>query len=98
MHRRPNAGGSCVAVGTAVARRPPRRSVRAGLLHTAPTLDEWRQSARSGADARYGRWEASAGPDEETEARSSDGVGSVAGGRGTSAEEPRSEERRVGKE
>ena len=27
-----------VAVGTAVARRPPRRSVRAELLHTAPAL------------------------------------------------------------
>ncbi len=38
---------TCVAVGTAVARRPPHRSVRAELLHTAPTLDEWRQSARS---------------------------------------------------
>jgi hypothetical protein len=47
-----------VAVGTAVTRRPPHRSVRAGLLHTAPTLDEWRRSARSAADAGYGRWEA----------------------------------------
>jgi hypothetical protein len=29
-----------VAVGTTVTRRPPHRTVRAGLLHTAPTLDE----------------------------------------------------------
>jgi hypothetical protein len=27
------------AVGTPVTRRPPHRTVRAGLLHTAPTLD-----------------------------------------------------------
>jgi transposase len=31
---------TCVAVGTPVTRRPPHRTVRAGLLHTAPTLDE----------------------------------------------------------
>ena len=31
--------GTCVAVGTTVTRRPPHRTVRAGLLHTAPTLD-----------------------------------------------------------
>ena len=29
-----------VAVGTIIADRPPHRSVRAGLPHTAPTLDE----------------------------------------------------------
>jgi hypothetical protein len=46
-----------VAVGTAVIPPPPHRSVRAELLHTAPTLDEWRQSARSDEDAEYGRWE-----------------------------------------
>ena len=40
-----------VAVGTPVARRPPHRSVRAGLLHTAPTSDIWRRSAHSDADA-----------------------------------------------
>jgi hypothetical protein len=34
--------------GTPVSRRPPYRSVGAGLLHTAPTSDEWRRSARSG--------------------------------------------------
>src|SRR5271170_5533643 len=42
---------SFVAVGTPISRRPPHRSVRAGLLHTAPTLDEWRRSAHSDADA-----------------------------------------------
>jgi hypothetical protein len=36
----PSAAATCVAVGTTVARRPPHRTVRAGLLHTAPTLDE----------------------------------------------------------
>ena len=34
-----------VAVGTPVTRRPPHRSVRAELLHTAPTSDAWRRSA-----------------------------------------------------
>jgi hypothetical protein len=29
-----------VAVGTVIAGRPPHRSVRAELPHTAPTLDE----------------------------------------------------------
>ena len=29
-----------IAVGTAIADRPPHRSVRAELPHTAPTLDE----------------------------------------------------------
>ena len=33
-----------VAVGTAIADRPPHRSVRAELPHTAPPLDGWRQS------------------------------------------------------
>src|ERR1700733_11727039 len=42
-----------VAVGTPVAQTPPHRSVRAELLHTAPTLDEWRRSARSDADAGF---------------------------------------------
>ena len=52
-----------VAVGTPVTRRPPHRSVRAGLLHTALTSDAWRQSARSDADAGCGRWESSGRPD-----------------------------------
>src|ERR1022692_4791600 len=33
------------AVGTTIADRPPHRSVRAELPHTAPTSDEWRQGA-----------------------------------------------------
>jgi hypothetical protein len=35
-----------VAVGTAIADRPPHRSVRAELPHTAPALDVSRQIAR----------------------------------------------------
>lgn len=34
-----------VAVGTLVDPAPPHRSVRAELLHTAPTSDTWRRSA-----------------------------------------------------
>jgi len=34
--------GHRVAVGVAITDRPPHRSVRALLAHTAPTLDEWR--------------------------------------------------------
>ena len=34
------AAATYVAVGTTVTRRPPHRTVRAGLLHTALTLDE----------------------------------------------------------
>jgi hypothetical protein len=33
------AGVTSVAVGTVIAGRPPHRSVRAELPHTAPTLD-----------------------------------------------------------
>jgi hypothetical protein len=40
-----------VTVGTAIANRPPCRSVQAGLPHTAPTLDGWRRNARQGKDA-----------------------------------------------
>ena len=50
-----------VAVGTAIADRPPHRSVRALLTHTAPTSDIWRQSGRSGKDAQVGAGEASVG-------------------------------------
>ena len=31
-----------VAVGTTIADRPPHRTVRAALPHTAPTLEDWR--------------------------------------------------------
>ena len=37
------AGDFRVAVGTIIADRPPHRSVRAALPHTAPTLDIWRR-------------------------------------------------------
>ena len=40
-----------VTVGTAIASRPPYRSVRAELPHTAPTLDGWRRNARQDKDA-----------------------------------------------
>src|SRR5262245_35663380 len=36
-----------VAVGTPIARRPPHRSVRARLTHTALTVDAWRQKRKS---------------------------------------------------
>src|SRR6266481_956851 len=32
-----------IAVGTTIANRPPHRTVRAALPHTAPTLDDWRE-------------------------------------------------------
>ena len=38
-----------VAVGIPVTRHPPHRSVQALLMHTAPTSDVWRQTARLGA-------------------------------------------------
>ncbi len=37
---RPVLRENAVAVGTSIAARPPHRSVRAALPHTAPTLDE----------------------------------------------------------
>jgi hypothetical protein len=39
--------GDPVAVGNALGSVPPRRSVRAELPHTAPTLGAWRRNARS---------------------------------------------------
>src|SRR5690242_9381730 len=50
---------SLVAVGTPVARCPPHRSVRAELLHTAPTADIWRRSARWDGGEESGHWESS---------------------------------------
>src|SRR5580698_10593095 len=40
-----------VTVGTDIADRPPYRSVRAELPHTAPTLDDWRRNERQEKDA-----------------------------------------------
>jgi hypothetical protein len=34
--------GISVAVGTIITDRPPHRTVRAALPHTAPTLEDWR--------------------------------------------------------
>ena len=50
-------GSRRVAVGTAIADRPPHRSVRAALPHTAPTSDGWRQSAHRDRDAPTGAGE-----------------------------------------
>ena len=74
-----------VAVGTLVAQRPPHRSVRAELLHTAPTSDAWRRSA--GWDGGGGFWhsESSDRPTARTAPMSSGRVGSAAVARGTSA-------------
>src|SRR5580692_1915089 len=54
--RRGNSGGNSVAVGTIIADRPPHRSVRALLTHTAPTLVVWRRSGSSGKDEARGDW------------------------------------------
>src|ERR1035438_4236395 len=45
---------NAVAVGTTIADRPPHRSVRAELPHTAPTSDVLRQTVRRGKDAEHG--------------------------------------------
>ncbi|MFM2217112.1 MAG: hypothetical protein RL240_1430, partial [Planctomycetota bacterium] len=39
-----------IAVGTAISGRPPHRSVRAELLHTAPTFDVDVRSVLQDAD------------------------------------------------
>ena len=41
---KPELGLERVAVGTSIAARPPHRSVRAALPHTALALDAWRQT------------------------------------------------------
>jgi hypothetical protein len=37
-----------------IAPHPPHRSVRALLVHTAPTSDVWRQTAHSEKDEGFG--------------------------------------------
>jgi hypothetical protein len=74
-----------VAVGTPVSRRPPHRSVRAELLHTAPTFDEWRRSAHSDADAGSSHLESIDQPTARTVPKSSCLAGSVAEAHGTIA-------------
>jgi hypothetical protein len=51
-----------VAVGTPIAERPPHRSVRAALPHTAPTLGVWRRSGCTARDAPRGQRGTSAPP------------------------------------
>src|SRR4051794_39336365 len=55
-----------VAVGTTIADRPPHRSVRAVLPHTALTSDAWRRSARWGTDAGCVARESTAGLNRST--------------------------------
>lgn len=45
-----------LAVGTSIAARPPHRSVRAALPHTALTSDAWRQNERWEKDAPDEPW------------------------------------------
>ena len=47
-----------VAVGTAVACRPPHRPARAVFLHAVLTADTWRRSAGRGTDGGFGAGEA----------------------------------------
>ena len=63
----------------------PHRSVRAALLHTAPTSDVWRRSARSGADAESGHSESTYRPAAEIAPRSAASAGGGAGAPDTSA-------------
>ncbi|MFM2217046.1 MAG: hypothetical protein RL240_1364, partial [Planctomycetota bacterium] len=44
------ASARAIAVGTAISGRPPHRSVRAELLHTAPTFDVDVRSVLQDAD------------------------------------------------
>src|SRR5690242_11347420 len=80
-----------VAVGTPVAQRPPHRSVRAELLHTAPTLDEWRRSAHSDADAGSLHSGSTDRPTARTVPRSSCLADSAAEAHGTIARLPEPE-------
>jgi len=48
--------GSHIAVGTAISGRPPHRSVRAELLHTAPTFDVDVRSVLQDTDGGYVGW------------------------------------------
>ena len=45
-----------IAVGTAISGRPPHRSVRAELLHTAPTFDVDVRSVLQDTDGGYVGW------------------------------------------
>src|SRR5437016_6146009 len=67
-----------VAVGTAVTRCPPHRPVLALLVHTVPTLDVWRRSARWDKDVRFGRKESGQQAAPESAPRSNGSVDSAA--------------------
>src|SRR2546421_10479693 len=81
-------GSSFVAVGTPVAQRPPHRSVRAELLHTAPTADAWRRSAGWDGDGGFWHSESTHRPTARTAPMSSGRAGSAAAARDTSARLP----------
>src|SRR5437764_10725420 len=87
----PGVKATLVAVGTTVSRRPPHRSVRAALLHTAPTSDAWRRSAHLDADAGSWHLESIDRPTLRTAPRSSGRAGSAAAGHGTNARSPETE-------
>ena len=55
------ARGRGIAVGTALAGGPPRRSQRAGLPHWAPAMSIWRRTAARGMGAQFAAWVASVG-------------------------------------
>src|SRR6266849_2305243 len=59
-----------VAVGMPVAQHPPHRSPRANCPHEAPTLDEWRRTARVERDGARAEPESSAGQAVGTDPRS----------------------------
>src|ERR1039458_6427358 len=64
-----------VAVGTAIAGRPPHRSPRAVFPHEAPILDEWRQSELWGKDGVHAVAEANDLPDAASAPNSDDASG-----------------------
>ena len=92
--KKPASKRTCmVAVGTMISQRPPHRSVRAELLHTAPTSDTWRQTARADADAGSSHSESIDRSTAGTVPRSSGLAGSAAEARGASARSPEPESR-----
>ena len=56
LHRLVPALRRALAVGTAISGRPPHRSVRAELLHTAPTFDADVRSVLQDTDGGYVDW------------------------------------------
>lgn len=56
IRARARARARAIAVGTAISGRPPHRSVRAELLHTAPTFDVDVRSVLQDTDGGYVGW------------------------------------------